>query len=96
MDDNAFIERGDIVPDPEKLEEYAMRHKGLPFEAAAAEIAQNINGKMVQDGSLHLQVIYACLLKIGILQHDKISPIRKLDRLYEFFHNETGVFMARE
>ena len=43
-----------------------------------------------------LQVIYACLLKIGILQHRKADEHQKLAELFEFFGNDIGAFMFRE
>jgi hypothetical protein len=96
MDDRAFIKFGEIIPDPNKLEEHAARHGRASFELAAASVARDFYHFEMDSISHVLQVIYACLLKIGILQHRKADEHQKLAELFEFFGNDIGAFMLRE
>lgn len=96
MNDDVFLERGEIVPDPYKIEEHVERHGNIPFSAASESIAKNIHANTITEVSVHIQATYACLLKIGLIHHKKVDVTKKIEMFFDFLHNEIGVFMAVE
>ena len=97
MDDEFFIERGEIVPDANKMAEHATRHPNASFSDTSAGIANIYSDSgVVHEFALHVQASYVTLLKIGLLQHEQHSINVKLRKLFEFFHEELGVFGVRE
>lgn len=97
MDDDVFIRRGEIVPDPDKLDEYAERHHRASFDAVSAKIiATTISAGMLDGYKTQVLASYSALLKIGLLQYERCDTHTKLRRLFEFFHAQLGVFGLRE
>ena len=96
MDYEHFLQHGRIVPNPEKLDEYTRRHGSAPFQAVSA----NLVGNMADCRSNHelqsdIQIIYATLLKVGLLAQEKSSLECKIMRLMDFFKHDLGVFLMR-
>ena len=97
MDDSTFLEQGKIVPDPEKIDEYVLRNSEISFEDAAEKMINSFPvGDMTEELSMRLKVSYAALIKIGLLQHEKCDAETKFEKLSRFFHEELGIYPARE
>ena len=97
MDDEEYIKTGKIIPDPEKMEEYAERHRISNFYSTSESIINSIIGEhRLDEIKIHIQAIYAALLKIGLINLQKYEFSKKSEILFDFFHNELGVFLLRE
>ena len=97
MDTPYFFKSGDIRPDPQKVAPYL--GEGSP--TTLAELAEQHVRQVSEELFPHvpvllLQSIYACLLKMGILNSAKQSQQRKMEGFFSFLHNDLGALFLRE
>jgi hypothetical protein len=96
MDSEHFLQTGEIVPDPEKIEEHALCNKAAPFVDTAGNMVVKIASIQRLKQEHLIQAIYATLLKICLLHQTKATIERKLQELIYFFQNDLGVYLMRE
>ena len=50
----------------------------------------------MNEARIYIQAIYATLLKINLLNRQRVNIFEKLHLLFNFFQEEIGIFLARE
>jgi hypothetical protein len=97
MDEAYFLKSGDIRPNEELVADYMERHNAKTFSELSERYIRDMATKLIPYAPTDLlQVIYACLLKAGILNCTKISQRRKMEQFLDFLQNQIGHWSVRE
>ncbi len=92
MDREVFLQTGRIEMGDEKYKAFSTLHHSLSLEAVSASDALHFStGQLRSQVHVMIQLTYAALLKIVLVSNEKCPARKKLEKIFQFMHEELGV-----